>query len=212
MSNYTNSSSSESNGIELSAQFPKIETTNTTINLSGSYISTLSKTNVPDIASSFANSGSQNTRYGVYERASYKNSVCRSNMTIIQHIPAIKLLVTLVCEGNWIDKSELDHTPSIYPIGFYESDGTYVDIPLEKRTNEEYADLKRSSDFYKTFPKPEYFNFHLQLRKETKQGHSFSFFANNFLWYNPTYKNDISKQKTYLNTKISFGLGVNFKL
>lgn len=211
MSTYLNAFESKTTGLELSAQFPKINATNTKFSLSGSYLKTNSHRDVPSIKSSWL-SGSQDTRYGVYETPAYNAYICRSNLTVIQHIPEIKLMVTLTGEANWKNKYEVSKYPSIYPIAYYEKTGEYVEIPENMRSSDEFSDLFNSDNRYKNTPIPTYFNFHLQIRKETKQGHSFSFYANNFMWYNPSYIDENNKTRVYQNSKVTFGFGMNFKL
>jgi len=212
MNTYVNALKSKTTGLELSAQFPKIKATNTRINLSGSYLKTNSHKDIPTVKSSGSLTGSQTNRYGVYETPSNNTYICRSNLAIIQHIPDIKLLVTLTGEANWKHKTEVAHYPSIYPLAYYEKTGEYVEIPEEQRSSDEFSDLFNSNTYYKRTPTPTYFNFHLQIRKETKQGHSFSFYANNFMWYNPTYIDKNNKTRVYKNSKVTFGFGMNFKL
>lgn len=212
MNYYANTLDTKTVGVELTTQFPRIEATHTTINLSGSYLKTNTLKTDKNIASSTSLTGAQKSRYGVYDNPSYNTHTCRSNLTIIQHIPQIKLLFTLVAEANWVYKHGVADIPGQYPIAYYENDGTYVEIPEEERSGDQYADLIYSPDYYQSVPVPSYFNFHLQVRKETEQGHSFSFYANNFLWYNPSYVDEITKTRTFLNSRITFGFGMNFKI
>ena len=77
--------------------------------------------------------------------------------------------------------------------------------------SDEYAGLRLSPGTYEILDrKPFYPDFHLQIRKETKAGHSFSMYINNFLWYNPTYVYN-GTRKT-LNETVSFGFGMSFLL
>jgi len=209
---YSNTITTQTNGIELSAQFPKIKATNTTINLSGSYLKTFLMNDDLKLKSAASLTGASESRYGVYEQATYNRYTCRSNLTIAQHIPQIKLMISLVTEVNWLYKKEVENYPSPYPVAYYSVDGTYNEIPESERSSDEYADLYYSRDFLKETPTPTYFNFHIQVRKETKQGHNFSFYANNFLWYNPTYSDDINNSIKELNSRVTFGIGFNFKL
>ena len=215
-SDYKNTIISKTTGIELSVQFPKIEATKTSISLSGSYLKTNEKVESLKLGSSAKLTGASLNRYALYENPSYDQYSCLSNVTIAQHVPQIKLMVTLRTETNWLTKRAVKKLPSPHPVAYYDIDGTYNDISEEDRTSDQYADLYRSFSFYKVASPPTYFNFHLQIRKETKQGHSFSFYANNFLWYNPSYNGlaDVSGRRTisYLNSRISFGFGLNFKL
>jgi outer membrane receptor protein involved in Fe transport len=212
MNYYANALSSTTDGLEFSIQFPKIKATNTTFNLSGNILRTKSQTTTPNIASSVSLTGAQKNRYGVYESPAYQTTSSRSNLTIAQHIPEIKLLFTLITETNWTFKREVVEIPSPYPIGYYSNTGDYIEIPEDMRSSDEYSDLYYSSDFYNNTPTPTYFNFHLQVRKETKQGHNFSFYANNFLWHNPSYTDSVNKTINHLNSKVTFGFGLNFKL
>lgn len=212
MSYYANSAYSETDGIEFSMQFPKIKATNTSFNLSGNYLRTKTHNTTPKIASSVSLTGAQSNRYGVYEAPTYQTTSSRSNLTIVQQIPEIKLLFTLITETNWIYERKVIGSPSPYPIGYYSNRGDYITIPENERENDEYSDLYYSPNYYKNEPTPTYFNFHLQVRKETKQGHSFSFYANNFLWHTPTYIDSVNKTINYLNSRVTFGFGLNFKL
>lgn len=213
LSFYSNSLETKTDGLEFSCQFPKIKATNTSFNLSGSYLKTFSERTSENIKSSVSLTGSTGeNRYGVYEYPAYDNYLFRSNLMTIQHIPEIRMLVTLAWEMNWLSKYELSKVPSPYPIAYYTREGEYTRIPEAQRSSSEFEDLYYSPNFQKREPTPVYFNFHLQLRKETKQGHSFSFYANNFLWYNPVHINNIDKQKVHKNGRISFGIGMNFKL
>ena len=90
--------------------------------------------------------------------------------------------------------------------------GNQIEIPENERGSEEYKDLRLSPT--QVFPSisPFYPNFHLNIRKETKQGHSFTFYANNCFWYNPYYTDQYSNSRYTLNSKISFGFGISFKI
>ncbi len=212
MSYYANSLSSTTNGLEFSVQFPKIKATNTRISFSGNFLRTKTHKTTPKIASSVSLTGAQSNRYGVYENPTYQTTTGRSNLTIAQQIPEIKLLFTLIAETNWTYKYEVAEQPSPYPIGYFDNQGNYIAIAEAMRSSDEYADLYYSPDFYNDSPTPTYFNFHLQVRKETKQGHSFSFYANNFLWHTPSYTDEADNSISYLNSKVTFGFGLNFKL
>lgn len=209
---YRNTVKVKTKGVELSMSFPKINATYTTINLSGSYMKTNSFDESPQLRSSASLTGASENRYGVYEQASYNNYIARSNVTIAQHFPELRMMISLVTEANWISKREVEKYPSEYPLAYYSIDGTYNEIPESERANEEYADLYYSRNFIKQTPVPAYFNFHIRIRKETKKGHNFSFYANNFLWYNPTYRDKLSNGIRELNSRITFGIGFNFKL
>ena len=140
----------------------------------------------------------------------YENSLIKAvrsfgTLTLIQHIPSLRFVLTLSAELNFKESSKYIGA-SLYPFAYYDSDGNYINIPLEDRTNTEFNDLKKDANFFTTTATPFYSNFNLQIRKESKQGHSFSFYANNAPWYNPTYEFLDSRRK--LNNKLSVGFNV----
>ena len=208
---YRNTVTTKTNGLEYSMQFPKIKATNTTINLSGSFLWTERQDESLALRSSISFSSSPQNRYGLYEKPTYLNLTGRSTLTIAQHFPEIRMLLTFRTEISWIKKQEVSVSPSPYALAFYELDGSYHEIPEDERASSKYENLRYPVEYLNQSPEPTYFNFHLQLRKEMKQGHTFSFFVNNFLWYNPSYKNNIN-QNLFLNSRVTFGVGLNFKI
>lgn len=209
---YNNTITARTKGIEATLGFPRINPTNTDINVSGSFMRSVARNSYNTTTSSFSTSGSLTNRYGAFKDNPRINYVSRANVNITQHVPSLKMLCTFIGECNLVNKSEISDRNNIYPVGYYEQNGTYHALTPEEAKSEAYEDLHRDPVRYVSNPQPFHFNLHFRLRKEMKGGHSFSFYANNFLWYNPTYINQDTKAKTYLNSKISFGLGVNFKL
>lgn len=207
---YNNNLFTRTDGFSYSATFPKIEATNTRITVSGAYNDTYTDNTDPSIASSVFLVGEQKNRFGVYNGVSYSYEQMRSNITIVQHFPVIRLLVTLMVENSWINKRQA-HGFSIYPFGYYDMNGDYYEIPEGERSSSEYEDLFLEEYTYEYYPEPAYSNFHLQVRKETKQGHSFSFYANNFWWHQPTYYDTVRQAFVRLNSDVTFGFGATFK-
>jgi ferric enterobactin receptor len=145
----------------------------------------------------------------VYENPRNMVKASSGNLTIIQHIPSLRLIFNLVVELNFLSYS-YRIAPNLYPFAYYDNQGEYHAIPEENRTDPEYENLKLPESTYNYYPSPFYTNYHLQVRKETKSGHSFSFYANNCFWYNPIYiRNEV---RSRLNSSISFGFGVAFRL
>jgi ferric enterobactin receptor len=208
---YKNNLFLRTDGIEFSASLPRIKATNTRITFNGAYNKSFSKTSSPSLGVVSYITEVQENRFGVYEAASYTNEVFRSNITIVQHMPLIRLLVTLRVENKWINKRSADGG-SIYPYAYYDKNGNYYEIPEGDRNSPEYDNLVLVLTDYEFFPQPSYSNFHLQIRKESMQGHSFSFYANNFWWHNPTYYDPIELKMIRLNGSLSFGFGVTFKI
>lgn len=208
---YNNNLRTKTDGFSFSVNFPKINLTNTKFNLTGAFNRTETYDGTPSISSSIYLVSGKMTRWGVYNSVSNVYKSFRSNLTIIQHIPTIGLLFTLTVENSLINRREA-FGASIYPFAYYDINGKYYTIPEDKRSSPEYSDLFREPTSYEYFPEPSYSNFHLQIRKETKQGHSFSFYANNFWWHNPTYYDPVALRLIRLNGGLSFGFGTTFKL
>jgi len=206
---YGNNERSDSKGIEVDFSIPRIKATNTSFNIKGQWVNTKSLNDVPSVRSS--NTSVSKSRYGVYNSVTSQNQVCNANITAIQQLPNLRMMVTFTSEFNIYSKVS-QNNPSLLPVGYYENTGEYVEIPEQDRNNPEYADLVLSANQFNPTIRPFYPNFHLQIRKETRQGHSFSFYANNCFWYNPYYTDTYSHVRSRLNGRISFGFGVSLKL
>ncbi len=206
---YVNTAMSFTRGLEFTITPPRIKATHTSFHLNGQWISSRSYDKIPTIRSS--NTSVSKSRYGVYDSFVRLVKKANANLTIAQQIPSLRLMITLTTELNIFSRSEYE-SPSRYPIGYYDDTGNYVSIPESERSSQEYADLHLSE--YDTSPTvyPFYSNFHLNIRKETRQGHAFTFYANNCFWYNPYYTDKYSHTTGRLNSQISFGFGITLKL
>jgi len=206
---YVNNQESESNGVELTFTPPRIKATNTGINLTGQYIKSTTFDDVPSVR--LSNNSVSLSRYGVYNNWVREVEMANANFTLIQQIPDLRIIVTLTTEINIYNRS-INVNPDLRPVGYYDSMGTYIEIPEGERGSEEYKDLQLNPTQVNPSITPFHPNFHLNIRKETKQGHSFTFYANNCFWYNP-YTTDRYGNSIYsLNSKISFGFGITFKI
>lgn len=210
LSHYANNSEQRSKGLELIVSTPKIAATKTSFNLSGNFVDTKNITNFPTLRSS-QYVGGEGKRYGVYDEPVMEYIKSSANLTVIQPIPALRMIVTLVSEFNFLNDQKY-HNASCYPIAYYDKVGEYHTLTPEQAISEEFDDLKINEVNYQYTVPPFYPNFHLQIRKELKQGHTISFYANNCFWYNPTYTDNTSKTILRLNGKISFGFAMTLKL
>ncbi len=206
----TNIYDAVTDGIELVFSPPTLELTNTDFNLRYSYMKTTETSRRHRLRLGGSTVDQPDPRYGVYENPyedTYRN---RGDLTIIQHIPSIRLVFTINVELNF-ESYRVRRGASLYPFAYYDSRGNYHEIPEERRQEPEFAALKLPESTYQPWDMPPFHtNFHLQVRKETKSGHSFSFYANNVFWYNPEYTfNDFRR---YHNDRVSFGFGVSFRL
>ncbi|WP_172824390.1 TonB-dependent receptor [Polaribacter sp. KT25b] len=193
------------NGVEATISPEKIKATNTQFNFRYSYLESVVTNTGFDIDKSNYVVGDNSVRYGVYDNSVRKSIRSFGTLTLIQHIPSLRFVLTLSAELNFKESSQYTRT-NIYPFAYYDIDGTYIEIPEENRMNPEFDDLKKDANSYISDSTPFYSNFNLQIRKETKQGHSFSFYANNAPWNNPTYE-FLGSRRT-LNNKISVGFNL----
>ncbi|MDO7135927.1 TonB-dependent receptor [Algibacter lectus] len=200
-----NNAFTSTDGVELTLSPEKIKATNTQFNFRYSYLESLVTDKGFDIDKSAYVVGDNSVRYGVYENTLTKAVRSFGTVTLIQHIPSLRFVLTLSAELNFKESSEYIGA-SLYPFAYYDADGNYVEIPEANRMNLEFADLIRDENTFTTTETPFYSNFNLQIRKESKQGHSFSFYANNAPWYNPTYEFLGSNRR--LNSKLSVGFNL----
>lgn len=206
---YVNNQESESNGLELTFTPPRIKATNTGINFTGQYIKSRTFDDVPSVR--LSNNSVSLSRYGVYNNWIREVEMANANLTLIQQIPDLRIIVTLTTEINIYNRA-LNVNPDLRPVGYYDKMGQYIEIPETDRGSEEFKDLQLSPTQVYPSITPFHPNFHLNIRKETKQGHSFTFYANNCFWYNPYATDKYGNSMYSLNSKISFGFGITFKI
>lgn len=197
------------NGVELIFTPPKIEATGTEFNFRYSYLeSTLTDTGFDTRRSSFV-VGSNQVRFGVYENNRRRRVNSFGTLTLIQHIPSLRFVLTLSTEFNFYEKQgSLDR--NLYPFAYYDNEGNYIPIPSGERQSATYEDLKLDAQSLAFERTPFHTNFNLQVRKETVHGHSFSFFAINAPWYNPTFENQGRRRQ--LNDRLSVGFNFSIKI
>lgn len=206
---YINNSHSKTKGIEFTANTPTLKNLKTSISINGQFLKTESLENVPEVR--FSNNSATKSRYGVYENTTHVSEQYTANITLIQPITKLRMMMTLTTELN-IYSNSFQKNVSLLPVAYYDDMGTYIAIPEADRSNSTYSDLVLNTNQFTPNKYPFYPNFHLQVRKETRQGHSFSFYANNAFWYNPFYTDQYAKTTVRLNSRISFGFGVGIKL
>lgn len=201
---------SYTDGLEIIVSPPKIQATNTEFDFRFSYMKTTENNMGKRLELERLTAGATEGRFGLYEHPERISYLSQGNLTMIQHIPSLRLVFTFIVELNVQDYSETIDA-NLYPYGYYDFDGNYHEIPEERRRDPEYENMKLPESTYIIYDIPPFHtNYHLQIRKETKTGHSFSFYANNAFWYNPEYVYN-GFRRTH-NNNISFGFGVSFKI
>lgn len=195
------------NGIELIIGGLKINKTNTEFNFRYSYLNSLRTNLEKNIERSGFVVGNNSARFGVYENSKLRAIKSFGTLTLIQHIPSLRFIVTLSTELNFKDY-RINENASQYPYAYYDINGRFFELTPTQQTSPEFADLVKNTRVFTPTQTPFFTNFNLQVRKETKQGHSFSFFANNAPWYNPEYNNNGTRAQ--LNDKLQVGFGASF--
>lgn len=195
-------------GLELTLIPARIESTHTEFNFQASYMRTREINYGYYMELSKYVVGSAKARYGVYDHTEYVTRYSCGRLTITQQIPSLRLIFTVNAELNFVNYRE-PKTGSLYPKAYYDGEGNYHALSETERMSPEFADLKLNESAYEIMDrKPFYPDFHLQIRKETRSGHSFSLYVNNFLWYNPTYT--YKGKRSTLNETTTFGFGMSF--
>jgi hypothetical protein len=199
----------DTDGVELVLSPKKIKATNTEFNFRYSYLQSLYSTTGFNIKGSSFVVGDNTARFGVYEYNPKRVISSFGTLTTIQHIPALRFIVTLATELHFKSSAQ-SLNASLYPFAYYDIAGNYNPLSQEERQSPEFADLKLPATSFRIQEDPFYMNFNLQVRKETKQGHSFSFFANNAPWYNPEFEVEESRRR--YNQKLSVGFRMAFRI
>ncbi len=197
-------------GIEITFNSKKIEATNTSFNLQLAFLKTTTENKAFRMVNSQYTIGDNLPRIGVYENPKKQYFKGSGSFTIVQHIPILKFIFTLRTELSFYDYYKYNASP-IYPIGYYTRENKYITLSKEERISKEYKDLFLSKGEYSQGLKPPFYpNFHLQARKELKDGSSLQFYVQNFLWHTPSYEENGVRWS--LNSDIYFGLGLTINL
>lgn len=197
-------------GFELILSGIKIEKTNTEFNFRYSYLKSLRTDLGYNIIKSNFVIGDKKSRFGIYEQTKLKKINSFGTLTLIQHLPSLRFVVTLAAELNF-KRYEIYKAKSRYPYAYYDTSGYYTEIPESERSSPAFSDLILSEKTHRPLADiPFHANFNLQVRKETPQGHSFSFYANNAPWYNPEYERNGAIRR--LNKKLQVGFSCSLTI
>ena len=201
----------DTDGVEIVLSGLKINPTNTEINFRYSFLESL-RTNLGfDIRAPNFVIGDNTARFGVYENSILQSIRSFGTLTLIQHIPSLRFVLTLATELNFNEYS-INQNASQFPFAYYDIDGNFIPIPEDQRDSEEFRDLRRPPNVSDPITDtPFYANFNLQVRKETKQGHSFSFYAYNAPWYNPEFIENGTRRQLNQRLQVGFSLSLMIK-
>ncbi len=201
---------SRTEGLEWTLSTPKIPVINTSFNLQSTYIRTNTKYSKPRIHKNDYQSHTGGFRYGEYMPAIDQNTDIKSMLTMIHHISETGFLITVTGEFFWRSEDKPMEYNTLAPIAWYNRSGDREVITDEMLATGEFKDLMIKPRNREKRVTPFYTNFHLRLTKETKAGHRFSFYANNFLWNRPKVKVDLSFMR--MNQPIFYGIDIILKI
>ncbi|MFQ3296607.1 MAG: ferric enterobactin receptor [Polaribacter sp.] len=204
-----NNYNAKTNGVELVVNSNKIKATNTQFNFRYSYLESVQNDTRFKIRNSSFVIGENTARFGVYSNNQRRVYRSFGTLTIIQHIPALRFVVTLATELNFKNYSKFLNA-SLYPFAYYDIDGNFNQISESDINSGNFEDLRLPERTFFPDKTPFIANFNLQVRKETVKGHSFSFFANNAPWYNPI--RQVDKNNRRFNTDVSVGINVSLNI
>ena len=211
-----NAFETEDKGIELLANFNKIDAINTSFSMTAAYTNSQSQNGNALIIENEDNIGSQYA-FGVYDRSTTKNSFFRSNINASHHISELALLISITAEQMWRNTTYPD-VDNPFPIGYYNQQNVYTDLPNGLGESQQYIELHRPEiESQKRF-EPFYSNYHLRASKEFKNGLSMNVYGTNFLNYRPViftqYPNSdtIDDEGDAKNSSISFGATIRYKI
>ncbi|WP_353149423.1 TonB-dependent receptor [Chryseobacterium sp.] len=196
-------------GLELMANFKKIEALNLVIGFNASYVETsgqkdegLYKFKAPEIMD-------KDFQYGIYNDSKNKSSMARASFSFDYHLASSGLIIGLRTDHFLSDRT-LTGANDIYPIGYLKHDGEIQMIPENDRTNPKYQSLflkpdaeKLSGLYNKTLH-----NVHLRVTKDFLSGFRLSVYVSNVF----NLKAYDEKGYVYANfTSTSFGANISYK-
>lgn len=204
-----NGYSSVDKGLELMANFKKIEALNLVIGFNASYVETsgekdkgLYKYEPPKIID-------PNFEYGIYNDTKSKKSMARASFSFDYHLAPSGLIIGLRTDHFLSDRT-FTHASDIYPIGYIKHGGDIEMIPEGQNTNQLYQNLfrkptdeKLSGLYNKTLH-----NVHLRVTKDFLSGFRLSVYVSNVF----NLKAYDERGYLYANfTSTSFGANISYK-
>ncbi|UII25363.1 TonB-dependent receptor [Fulvivirga maritima] len=203
-----NGSETKDKGIEFYLNFKKIKAINTSFSLNGSY--THSTTfNSSERFKKSKDPLETEYLYGFNKTQPDIRDQLKLTATITHHISEIGLLISLTAE-QFTFSTNYASIIDLYPYAYLNGAGQRIEIAPEERTAEKYSSIvlpeSNSTDNRTSI----YHNFHLRISKELSNGLSFSFYAYNFLDYQPMVESTISG-KMSKNDPISFGAQIKYQ-
>lgn len=210
---FNNSLKSKNQGVEFILNTPKYEAIATSFNVSGGIF----KSSYYDANNRISPLTTSNTLpetpivafYKHNSRTTYFSSGRISSST---HIPKISLLVQFTAEFGLINKTIFEPGSGV-PVGYYNNNGDYIDLPNADPTNPVYKHLFVSTAQQNETNQPRiYSNYHMSVAKEIKKRFKFAFNVYNVFNYQPRYMNSTNTSILTPNSNPTFGAELSIKL
>lgn len=201
-------------GIEYRLTLPRIETLRTTVEINGAYYRTEYGQTAPIEYHPTAKDNSKPMPYvGIYDRGdTMQRRILNSNIWLNTHIPRYKMIFTTFFQIIWLNDVRRING-SEYPTSYYDTEGTQHEVTPDIIQKIDGGDITwRNYHIYKENyheKEPISVTMNFKFTKEFSRHIKGSFFVNNILDINPTYRNRYL-QNTRKWTKSLFGAEVNF--
>ncbi len=210
---FNNRLKSDNQGVEVMIGTPKYEALATSFQISGGitrsyYFDGNNRYN----ALTVSNTAPEIPAIAVYQHNSRTTYFSTGRITSTTHIPKISLMVQLIAEFSFINKTIFQPGSGI-PMGYYQNDGSYIDLPHPDPENPLYKHLFISAaEQNESNQLRIYKNYHLNVAKEIKKRFKFAFNVYNFFNYQPRYLNATGTSVIAPNTSPTFGAELSIKL
>ena len=196
-------------GLELMANFKKIEALNLFIGFNASYVETSGRKDDGLYTFKAPEISDKNFEYGIYNDTRNKSSMARASFSFDYHLPKAGLIIGLRTD-HFLSDRRLTGANDIYPIGYLKADGEIQMIPENERTNPLYQNLflKPSDEKLSGLYKKTLHNVHLRVTKDFLSGFRLSVYVSNVF----NLRAYDEKGYVYPNfTSTSFGANISYK-
>jgi outer membrane receptor protein involved in Fe transport len=201
-----------SQGVELMMNTPKVNAIQTSFNLSMGINRSEYHSSAPNWGEGITTVTEPSYAYmGRYPATHYTSWFSNGRITSVTHIPKISLILQFISECNFLNKT-IRAAESGIPTAYLTNDLKLVEIKSFDKNNPAYNYLlKPKSELDQENVPKMIMNFHLSVGKEIKKRYKFSFNVYNVFNYQPYY---ISSGGTYNfpNTSPTFGAEVSIKI
>ncbi|MDN5476130.1 MAG: TonB-dependent receptor [Chryseobacterium sp.] len=196
-------------GLELMANFKKIEALNLVIGFNASYVETSGRKDDGIYTFKAPEITDKNFEYGIYNDTRNKSTMARASFSFDYHLAKAGLIIGLRTD-HFLSDRKLTGANDIYPVGYIKYGGEIEMIPENDRTNPLYQNLflKPSDEKLSGLYNKTLHNVHLRVTKDFLSGFRLSVYVSNVF----NLKAYDEKGYVYSNfTSTSFGANISYK-